>query len=139
MKKHCTNELHRFDVRDHTWSLVSRTERDLRIHVLGASDGLEFGTEPYTDLFVTFRGFRLNWAKTTDGEEDLSLPFAEAMDRFSAEPYLVFAYYLDEDGIELCGLGSDGPLAMYFSFDDCLVEWDCEPKEYVGELTILRE
>lgn len=137
MKNQCINELHRFDIRDHNWSVVSRTEKDLRIHVLGDGSGWEFGGEPFTDLFVTFRNFRLKWAKTIDGDEDLPLTFAEAMDRFSAEIYFVFAYYLDEDGIEMCGLGSDAPLAMNFSFDETFIEWDYVPKDYVGKLRIL--
>lgn len=134
MKNQCINELHRFDIRDHYWSVVSRTEQDLRVHVLEDGNGWEFQGEPFTEAFITFRNFRLNWAKLLVDDEDISLSFAEAMDRFSAEMYFVFAYYLDKDSIEMCGLGSDGALAMDFSFDEVLVEWDYEPKEYIGEL-----
>lgn len=137
MKNQCINELHRFDIRDHTWSLVSRRERDIRVHILGVSDGLEFGTEPYTDLFVTFRNFRLNWANRYGTDVAIPLSFAQAMDRFGAEPYFVFSYGLDEDGIELCGLGSNDALALNFSFDEALIGWDNEPIEHIGELTVI--
>lgn len=134
MKNRCINELERFDIRDHHWSLVSRTERDLRVHILEPSGSWEFQGEPFTEAFITFRGFRLNWAKRLVDDGEVPLPFAEAMDHLSAEPLFVFSYGFDDVSCEICGLGSDIALAMDFSFEEVLIEWDYAPKEYVGEL-----
>ena len=139
MKHRCINELERFDIRDHYWSLVSRTETDMRIHVLEDSNGWEFQGESFTDLFVTFRNFRLNWAVWDVPDASIDLSFPEAMDHLCAECLFVFSYGVVDNDCEICGVGSDGALSMDFSFDEVLIEWDYEPKEYVGELTIHRD
>lgn len=139
MKNQCINELHRFDIRDHYWSVVSRTETDLRIHVLEDSNGWEFQGVPFTECFVTFRNYRLNRADWDAQEVSTALSFPEAMDHLCAEPLFVFSYGVVDNDCELCGVGSDGALSMSFSFDEVLIEWDYDPKDHVGELTIHRD
>lgn len=137
MKHRCVNELERFDIRDHYWSLVSRTERDLRIHILEDGNGWEFQGEPFSEAFVTFQGFRLNWANLLVDDGEVPLSFSEAMDHLSAEPLFVFSYGFDEASCEICGLGSDIALAMDFSFEEVVVEWDYAPKQQIGILNIV--
>lgn len=129
------DQIKHFDLRDHYWELASWNGQELSIWVAEpAVLAGEFAGRCIEKALVTFRGVRMEQAFFAQEGSERSVTPDEAMEQFAREPMLVFSYYPEEKGCELCGLGGSAALGMMFIFDSVSVEWDAFAEAPAGEL-----